>query len=245
VADEADKKPQETPDQQQAPAPETPRSVPEGSTAEAPAPAAKQEREARTQDSPVVDDKRQARDRRGAGPRGRRGGDRRRGRKEEDRERGEFEDTLIPGGIFRCSATVKGGRRLSFAALVAVGNRNGKVGVGYGKAKEVPMAIQKAIKLGRKEMLEFPLVGDGTIPHEVHGRFGAARVVLVPAGPGTGIIAGATVKTVLEMGGVHNVLTKSFGTNNRKNLVKATLNALRSLRSREDVQTLRGVEIQT
>jgi small subunit ribosomal protein S5 len=166
-------------------------------------------------------------------------------RRRDDRneQRDEFMDTLVPGGIFKCTAVVKGGRRLSFGALVVVGNRKGKVGIGYGKAKEVPMAIQKAIKEGRKEVKGFPLVGDGTIPHEVHGRYGAAHVVLVPAGPGTGVIAGSTVKTVLEMGGVHNVLTKSFGSNNRKNLVKATMRALASLRSKESVETLRGVSV--
>jgi small subunit ribosomal protein S5 len=153
-------------------------------------------------------------------------------------------DTLVPGGIFKCSAVVKGGRRFSFGALVVVGDGKGKVGVGYGKAKEVPMAIQKAIKEGRASLKTFPLVGDGTIPHEVHGRYGAAHVVLLPAGPGTGIIAGSTVKTVLELGGIHNVLTKSFGSANRKNLVKATMQALTSLRNKAQVSELRGVEIQ-
>lgn len=180
-------------------------------------------------------------DRRGRSDR--RGRGRGRGRDERERD-SEFMDTLVPGGIFKCSAVVKGGRRFSFGALVVVGDGKGRVGVGYGKAKEVPIAIQKAIKNGRKGVASFPLVGDGTIPHEVHGRYGAAHVVLVPAGPGTGIIAGSTVKTVLEMGGVHNVLTKSFGSNNRKNLVKATMQALRSLRSRERVGELRGVEVQ-
>ncbi|MBN1257069.1 MAG: 30S ribosomal protein S5 [Planctomycetes bacterium] len=177
---------------------------------------------------------------------GKRDGGKRRGpkrREDSDQPEDEFTDTLVPGGIFRCSATVKGGRRLSFAALVVVGDGKGTVGAGYGKAKEVPMAIQKAIKIGRRNVAPFPLVGDGTIPHEVHGRFGAAHVVLVPAGPGTGVIAGSTVKTVLEMGGVRNVLTKSFGSNNRKNLVKATVNALKSLRSHELVESLRGVKI--
>lgn len=182
------------------------------------------------------------------GGRGDRGGDRRggRGRRREEREErdDEFADTLVPGGVYRCSATVKGGRRLSFGAIVVVGNSKGQVGVGYGKAKEVPVAIQKAIKNGRQAVIPFPLVGDGTIPHEVRGRYGAAQVVLVPAGPGTGIIAGSTVKTVLELGGVHNVLTKSFGSNNRKNLVKATMNALEKLRSREQVADLRGVELE-
>lgn len=175
---------------------------------------------------------------------GNRGGRR---KKREDRNseesNSEYTDTLVPGGVFRCTAVVKGGRRLSFGALVVVGNGKGKVGVGYGKAKEVPMAIQKAIKDGHRNVKSFTLVGDGTIPHEVHGRYGAAHVVLVPAGPGTGIIAGSTVKTVLEMGGVHNVLTKSFGSNNRRNLVKATMVALESLRSHEQVEALRGVSL--
>ncbi len=176
-----------------------------------------------------------------------RGGGRRpgRGRREDRPERtDELNDMLVPGGVFKCSAVVKGGRRFSFGAVVVVGDGKGRVGAGYGKAKEVPSAIQKAIKIGKENAFRFPLVGEATIPHEVHGRYGAAHVVLVPAGPGTGIIAGSTVKTVLELGGVHNVLTKSFGTNNRKNLVKATLAALRSLRDRRAVEALRGVSIQ-
>ncbi|MHC4883992.1 MAG: 30S ribosomal protein S5 [Planctomycetota bacterium] len=154
-----------------------------------------------------------------------------------------MQDTLVPGGIFKCSKTVKGGKRFSFGALVVVGDGKGRVGSGYGKAKEVPMAIQKAITKGTRDTINFPLVGDGTIPHEVKGRFGAAQVVLIPAGPGTGVIAGSTVKTVLEMGGLKNVLTKSFGSNNRKNLVKATLAALDALRSQELVESLRGVSV--
>ncbi|MHC4870395.1 MAG: 30S ribosomal protein S5 [Planctomycetota bacterium] len=184
---------------------------------------------------------------RGAGGKPRRdnSGNQRRKRRDDRGEQkdSEFTDTLVPGGVFRCTAVVKGGRRLSFGALVVVGNGKGKVGVGYGKAKEVPMAIQKAIKDGHRSIKSFPLVGDGTIPHEINGRYGAANVRLIPAGPGTGIIAGSTVKSVLEMGGVHNVLTKSFGSNNRKNLVKATMNALENLRSRQDIEALRGVTL--
>lgn len=234
----------ETPKEENAP--ET-SSTPEGG-AETSGPTA-ENREPVREDSRVVDDRSRPGGAETGRGRGQGRGERRprRGRRREERDeyQDEFSDTLVPDGIFRCSATVKGGRRLSFGALVVVGDRNGRVGAGYGKAKEVPQAIQKAIKIGRKSVERFPLVGDGTIPHEVRGRYGAAEVVLVPAGPGTGIIAGATVKTVLEMGGVHNVLTKSFGSNNRKNLVKATMDALQRLRSREDVQRLRGVEVAT
>lgn len=181
---------------------------------------------------------------RGSDRGGDRGGDRRRRRREENAGPSDgLQEALIPGGIFKCSKVVKGGRRFSFAALVAVGDGKGTVGHGYGKAKEVPAAIQKAITVAKRDLVNFPIFGDGTIPHEVHGRFGAAHVVLVPAGPGTGIIAGATVKTVLELGGVSNVLTKSFGSSNRKNLVKATFNALQNLRNREAMESLRGVSI--
>ncbi|MFH0910924.1 MAG: 30S ribosomal protein S5 [Planctomycetota bacterium] len=164
-------------------------------------------------------------------------------RETEAKPESEINDMLVPGGIFKCSTVVKGGRRFSFGALVAVGDGKGRVGVGYGKAKEVPMSIQKAIKIGNRNLILFPLAGDGTIPHTVHGRYGAAHVILVPAGPGTGVIAGSTVKTILEMGGIRNVLTKSFGSTNRKNLIKATLKALQSLRNRESIESLRGVKL--
>jgi len=144
--------------------------------------------------------------------------------------------------IRRCAAVVKGGRRFSFAALVVVGDGHGKVGWGYGKANEVPPSVEKAVKDGSQSMVPVALEGT-TIPHEVKGHFGAARVVLVPASPGTGVIAGAAVRAVCEACGIHDILTKSFGTNNSMNLVKATLDALQQLRSRGEVERLRGVSL--
>lgn len=144
--------------------------------------------------------------------------------------------------IRRCAAVVKGGRRFSFAALVVVGDGKGNVGCGYGKANEVPPSVDKAAKDGRRSMMKVTLVGT-TIPHEVHGRYGTARVVLVPARPGTGIIAGAAVRAVCEACGIHDILTKSFSSNNPLNLVKATLNALQQIRSKEEVARLRGVNL--
>ncbi|MCH8043977.1 MAG: 30S ribosomal protein S5 [Planctomycetes bacterium] len=144
--------------------------------------------------------------------------------------------------IRRCAAVVKGGRRFSFAAIIVVGDRKGKVGWGYGKANEVPPSVEKAVKAGQGNLVDISLDGK-TIPHEVHGRFGAARVVLVPASPGTGVIAGAAVRAVCEAVGIHDILTKSFGSNNSINLVKATIQALEQLRSRQDVERLRGVSL--
>ena len=145
--------------------------------------------------------------------------------------------------IKRCAAVVKGGRRFSFAAMVVVGTGNGKVGCGYGKANEVPPSVEKATKQATRSMIDVPIVEGGTIPHEVKGRFGAAKVVLLPAGPGTGIIAGSAVRAVCEAVGMKNILTKSFGSNNPVTLVKATINALSQLRTKEDIQRLRGVEL--
>lgn len=154
--------------------------------------------------------------------------------------RGELIDKVVK--IRRCAAVVKGGRRFSFTALVVVGDGNGKVGWGYGKANEVPPSVEKAVKDGTRNMVQVSLDGT-TIPHEVKGRYGAARVVLVPAGPGTGVIAGAAVRAVCEACGIHDILTKSFGTSNPINLVKATIDALQSLRTQSDVERLRGVSL--
>ncbi len=144
--------------------------------------------------------------------------------------------------IRRCACVVKGGRRFSFAALVVVGNERGNVGYGYGKATEVPMAVEKAKK--QAERSQRPVLLNGTtIPHRVEGRFGASRVLLIPASPGTGIIAGATVRAVVESAGVKDILTKSRGSNNPVNLVRATMDALNKLRSRDEVARLRGVEV--
>ncbi len=144
--------------------------------------------------------------------------------------------------IKRCAAVVKGGRRFSFAAMVVVGDGRGKVGWGYGKANEVPPSVDKAQKQATREMVPVP-VKDGTIPHTVKGRFGAAKVILIPAGPGTGVIAGAAVRAVCESAGITDILTKSFGSNNPVTLVKATINALQQLRTREDIELLRGVTL--
>ena len=156
-----------------------------------------------------------------------------------DEER-PFEETVVK--IYRCATVVKGGRRFSFGALVVVGDRAGQVGVGYGKANEVPQAVEKGIKNARKAVQPVPLTGT-TIPHQVVGRFGASRVVMVPASQGTGVIAGSSVRAVLELAGVRDVLTKSFGSTSPKNLVKATLAGLLALRSSDEVERVRGVSL--
>jgi small subunit ribosomal protein S5 len=155
---------------------------------------------------------------------------------------GGIESTTV--GVFRTAATVKGGRRFSFSSLVVVGDRNGRVGAGYGKANQVPPAIEKAQKIAKRNMRTYPMQGR-TIPHEVEGRFGACRVRLVPASPGTGVIAGASVRAVLEMFGLQDCLTKSYGSNNSKNVVKATIDGLSRLRGKDDVERLRGVDVGT
>ena len=144
--------------------------------------------------------------------------------------------------IRRCACVVKGGRRFSFAALVVTGDRNGRVGYGYGKAIEVPLAVEKATKAANRSMRPFSLV-ETTIPHQVMGEFRASRILLLPAKPGTGVIAGECVRLVLEAAGISDILTKSYGSTNPLNLVKATFDALSQLQTKEDVERLRGVSL--
>ena len=151
-----------------------------------------------------------------------------------------FESTTVK--INRTAAVAKGGRRFSFGALVTVGNRRGSVGIGYGKAKSVPAAIEKAQKDARRKLFKVALKG-GTLPHPITGRFCASSVRLIPAAPGTGVIAGGTVRAVLEMAGVQDCLTKSYGSTTQKNLCKAAIDGLQRLQTKEDIAQLRGVEI--
>ncbi len=153
-----------------------------------------------------------------------------------------LEETVVK--VYRCAKVVKGGRRFGFAAMVVVGDRAGTVGIGYGKANEVPMAVEKGIKDAKKDMRKICLLGH-TIPHQVEGKYGATRVILIPASPGTGVIAGSSARAVLEYAGVRDVLTKVYGSTSAKNVVKATLLGLLKLRSKEAVESLRGVQIET
>lgn len=155
-------------------------------------------------------------------------------------DRGGLEDTLVR--LYRCATVVKGGRRFSFGALVVVGDRAGQVGYGYGKANEVPPAVEKGVKQARRRLLTVPLRG-GTIPHRILGRYGSSRILLLPASPGTGVIAGAAPRAVLELAGIKDVLTKCYGSTSPKNLVKATLDGLARLRTRAQVEALRGVTL--
>jgi small subunit ribosomal protein S5 len=153
-----------------------------------------------------------------------------------------LESTTV--GIFRTATVVKGGRRFSFAALVVVGDRAGNVGLGYGKGRGVPVAIEKAQKEARKNLFRVPMNGS-TLPHPIEGRFGSSRVRMLPAAPGTGVVAGGTVRAVLEMAGVGDTITKAFGSSNQKNLCKAVIQGLQALRTRESVAAFRGVDIET
>lgn len=153
----------------------------------------------------------------------------------------DVEDDVV--AINRSAAVVKGGRRFSFSALSVVGNRNGLVGIGYGKGREVPGAIEKSVKDARKQIMRIVRSGS-TIPHMTEGNYCATKVRLLPAAPGTGIIAGKAVRKVLEHAGVTDVLTKNYGSTNALNVVKATMIALSKLRSREDTAKLRGVNVE-
>jgi small subunit ribosomal protein S5 len=156
-------------------------------------------------------------------------------------EGGDLQEAVV--AINRSAKVVKGGRRFSFSALSVVGDRRGRVGVGYGKANEVPPAVEKSISEAKKNMVRVALKGD-TIPHEVIGRFGAARVFMRPAGPGTGVIAGGGVRAVCQMVGIRNILTKAMGSTNPVNLVKAAMDGLLGLKEAKEVARLRGVPIE-
>jgi small subunit ribosomal protein S5 len=151
-----------------------------------------------------------------------------------------IESTTV--AVDRTSATVKGGRRFSFGALVIVGDRRGRVGFGYGKSNEVPNAVEKAQKYARKEMIPVPMLGS-TIPHQVEGTFSASKVRLVPAAPGTGVVAGGTVRAILEMAGITDCLTKCYGSTNKRNIVKAVFEGLAQLRQADKVASLRSQEL--
>ena len=179
----------------------------------------------------------------GRGGRGGRGGrdGGRGGRGGRQEEKNPFEEKVV--AINRVAKVVKGGRRFSFTALVVVGDLNGNVGVGYGKAKEVPAAIQKGVEIAKKNFFEVPMI-QKTIVHEIIGIHGAGRVVLKPAAPGTGVIAGGPVRAVLECAGITDVLAKSLGTPNAINVVHATVNGLQNLKRPSDVATQRGLEME-
>lgn len=158
----------------------------------------------------------------------------------QERETGKFVETVVK--VKRCTNVTKGGKSLSFNALVVVGDKNGKVGYGFGKAREVINAVNKAKKDAHKNLISVPILNK-TIPYEVWGRYNAARVFLKPASPGTGIKAGASARSVLETVGITDILTKCYGTRNATNVVKATVEGLKLLKTKEEIERLRGVQI--
>ena len=158
-----------------------------------------------------------------------------------EKEPSEFKERLV--AINRVAKVVKGGKNFRVTALMVVGNENGKVGVGLGKAAEIPEAVRKGVEDAKRHMIEVPLVGT-TIPHQVEGKFGKGHVRMLPAEEGTGVIAGGPARAVLEMVGIRDIRTKSFGSNNPSNCVKATLNGLSQLRTAEQVAKLRGKTVE-
>ena len=157
-----------------------------------------------------------------------------------DQEKPEFDERVV--FVNRCNKVVKGGRNFSFSAVVVAGDRKGRVGIGLGKAREVASAIRKGSDLARKDLINVPLDGN-TIPHEIEAKYRGARVLMRPASPGTGLIAGGGMRAVLELAGVHDVLAKSLGSNNPNNVVKATLKAIQMLEGRDQVKAKRGLEV--
>jgi len=158
-----------------------------------------------------------------------------------EKEPSEFKERLV--AINRVAKVVKGGKNFRFTALMVVGNENGKVGVGLGKAAEIPEAVRKGVEDAKRHMIEVPIVGT-TIPHQVEGKFGKGHVRMLPAEEGTGVIAGGPARAVLEMVGIRDIRTKSYGSNNPSNCVKATLNGLSQLRTAEQVAKLRGKTVE-
>lgn len=157
-----------------------------------------------------------------------------------EQEEKPFEETVVK--VYRSAKVVKGGRRFGFGALVVVGDRVGTVGIGYGKANEVPQAVEKGVKDAKKCLHKISLNGR-TIPHQIMGKYRATQIMMVPASPGTGVIAGSSARAVLEYAGVQDVLTKVYGSTCAKNVVKATLDGLLRIRSREFIESMRGVKI--
>ena len=162
-------------------------------------------------------------------------------RNQRKRDASELQERVV--FIHRVSKVVKGGRRFSLAALVVVGDGKGNVGLGMGKSAEVPIAIQKAVEDAKKNMFEVPLTKEGSIPHQVEGHFGAGRVLIKPAIEGTGVIAGGPVRPLFELAGIRNVLSKSLGTNNALNIIKAAAEGLKELQSPADTAQRRGISV--
>jgi small subunit ribosomal protein S5 len=162
-------------------------------------------------------------------------------RKQQEKQVQELEERVV--SINRVSKTVKGGRRMSLTALVVVGDGNGKVGIGMGKSAEVPNAIKKGVEDAKKNMFTIAITEDGSVPHEILGEYGAGRVLIKPAVQGTGVMAGGPVRAIMELAGIKNVITKSLGTSNAMNIVKAAANGLQSMESPEQVAARRGISV--